>query len=170
MKLELLLDEAERNPEDRTLVASLLIQSAQDGLETLPEEQQARLYNLLAYIFANNLAGNSYSALQTALQRALTQPPVLEYFQQRMEQSIDFGEMLKNHAATPIILALLCAHDDEDIARQAAIALAYTGNEVAYNMLQRWLTEGNKRLVRAAEVALPYFAELWGERDSQTNP
>jgi hypothetical protein len=91
-----------------------------------------------------------------------------------MEQSTDFGEMLQNHAATPIILALLCAHDDESIARQAAVALAYTGNEVAYNMLQRWLTEGtsgtNKRLVRAAEVALPYFAELWGERDSQTNP
>jgi hypothetical protein len=157
MNFESLLDQAEQNPDSGPLIASLLIQSAQVNLNMLPEAQQERLYNLLAYVFANG-ANGPHNALQAALQRVLTQPPVLEYFQRRMEASGNYLEMLENNPAAPVILALLCSHDEPEIAERAAIALAYTGSQMAYEMLQRWLTDStNRRLQRAAQVALPYF-------------
>src|SRR4051812_36370862 len=157
MDLEALIEKAEQNLEDGKLIATLLIRAAQVDPETLPEQLQERLYNLYAYVFANK-AGGSHNALQTALQRALVQPPVIEYFQRRMEASTDFVDMLENNPAAPVILALLCTHDDPVIAERAAIALGYSGSTLAYAMLQRWLEEGtNRKLVRAAELALPYF-------------
>ena len=83
MEFETLLELAERNPGDGSLIARLLIQSAQVDVAHLPEDEQGRLYNLLAHAFAT-LAGGPHNALQTALQRALTQPAVLEYFERQM--------------------------------------------------------------------------------------
>jgi hypothetical protein len=158
MDFEALLDRAEREPGNGGLIANLLIQTAQIDMTSLPEEEQARLYNLMAYVFAN-MGSGPHNALQTALQRALSQPPVLEYFQRRMEASADFVEMLQNNPAAPVILALLCTHDDPQIAEKAAIAVGYSGSRLAYDMFQRWLAEGtSKKLSRAAELALPYFA------------
>ncbi len=152
-----LLSETEYDPDNKQLVGALLIRSAQIDAATLSESQQERLFNLLAYVFVN-IAGGAHNALQAALQRALTQPAVLEYFEHRVEASTDFVQMLENNPAAPVILALLCGHDDPEIAEKAALALGYTKSHMAYDMLQRWLTEGtNKKLVRAAELALPYF-------------
>ncbi|HLY27637.1 MAG TPA: hypothetical protein VKQ72_14930 [Aggregatilineales bacterium] len=152
-----LLSETEYDPDNRELVGALLIRSAQIDPTTLTEAQQERLYTVLAYVFVN-VAGGSHNALQAALQRALTQPAVLEYFERRVEASTDFMDMLENNPAAPVILALLCGHEDDEIAEKAALALGYTGNRNVYRMLKRWLSEGtNKRLVRAAEIALPYF-------------
>jgi hypothetical protein len=163
MDFETLLAQAEKNPDDGALIASLLVRSAQVNVETLPDSEQERVYNLFAFVFAN-LESGPHNALQTALQRALSQPAVLEFYLRRMEASADFLDMLQNNAAAPVILALLCSHDDSKIAEKAAIALAYTGSELAYNMLTRWLNEGtNKKLVRAAQVALPYFEMQHGE-------
>src|SRR5260370_36507210 len=157
MDFETLLAKAEKNPDDGALIASLLVRSAQVNVETLPDLQQERVYNLFAFVFAN-LESGPHNALQTALQRALSQPAVLEFFQRRMEASANFLDMLQNNAAAPVILALLCSHDDPKIAEKAAIALAYTGSELAYNMLTRWLNEGtNKKLVRPPKVGLPHF-------------
>jgi hypothetical protein len=162
MDIESLLEKVEQAPENGALVATLLVRTSQLDLEKLPEEQQERLYNLLAYVFANMQSG-PHNALQTALQKALTQPPVLEFFWRKMEQSAGFGDMLEKNAAAPVILALLCSHDDNEIARRAAIALAFTRSEGAFEMLKRWQADGmNKRLVRAAEVALPYFMDYAG--------
>jgi hypothetical protein len=158
MDFEALLELAEHNPDDGSLIARLLVQSAQVEVSLLPDELQGRLYNLLAYVFATQASG-PHNALQTALQRALTQPAVLEYFERQMEQTGDFWDMLANNRAAPVILALLCTHDDPAIAQKAALALGYTGSGLAHEMLQRWLEEGaNKKLVRAAELALPYFS------------
>jgi hypothetical protein len=158
MDLEALIERAEQFPEDGKLIANLLIRAAHADAQTLPEEVQERLYNVYAYVFATNASG-SFSAIQTALQRALTQPPVIEYFQRRMEASTDFFEMLNNNPAAPVLLALLCTHDDPEIAERAAMALGYSGSTLAHGMLQRWLDEGsNKKLVRAAQIALPYFS------------
>ena len=159
MEFESLLELAEERPDDGTLVASLLVHSAQVDMQSLPEDEQERLYNLFAYVFAT-VATGPHSALQAALQRALTQPFVLEYFQRRMEASAGFDDMMENNPAAPIILALLCSHDDPAIAEGAAIALSYTGSRVAYDMLQRWLNDNsNKRLSRAAELALSYYQD-----------
>jgi len=159
MELEALLELAEARPDDGSLVASLLVQSAQIDIQGLPEEEQERIYNLFAYVFAT-VATAPHSALQAALQRALTQPNVLEYFERRMEASADFDDMMENNPAAPIILALLTTHDDPEIAEGAAIALSYTGSRVAYDMLQRWLHDGtNQKLSRAAEFALAYFQD-----------
>jgi hypothetical protein len=158
MDFEALLELAERNPDDGSLIARLLVHSAQIDASRLPDEQQGRLYNLLAHVFAT-LATGPHNALQTALQRALTQPAVLEYFERQMEETGDFWNMLENNRAAPVILALLCTHDDPAIAQKAALALGYTGSGLAHDMLQRWLEEGaNKKLIRAAELALPYFS------------
>src|SRR5260221_3449578 len=163
MDFDAVLEQAERNYFDSQLIATLLVQSAQVDIENLPEAQKERLYNLLASAFFD-LASSPHNALQAALQRALTQPWVMEYLQRRMEASADFLDMLQNNAAAPVILALLCSHDDPKIAEKAAIALGYTGSELAYNMLTRWLNEGtNKKLVRAAQIALPYFEMQHGE-------
>ena len=76
-----------------------------------------------------------------------------------MEAMGDFWEMLEQNRAAPVILALLCTHDDTAIAEKAALALGYTGSGLAHDMLLRWLDErANKKLVRAAELALPYFS------------
>ncbi len=158
MDFDELLGATEQDPENRELVGALLIRSAQVDLDSLPEGQQERLYNLLAYVFVQSVGG-THSALQAALQRALTQPAVLAYFERRVEASANFVQMLENNPAAPIILALLCGHDDPEIAEKAALALGYTNSQMAYEMLQRWLAEGtNKKLVRAAELALPYFS------------
>jgi hypothetical protein len=158
MEFEALLELAERDPDDGSLIAGLLIQSAQIDVSRLPEDKQGRLYNLLAQVFAN-LASGPHNALQMGLQRALTQPAVLEYFERQMTASGDFWQMLEQNESAPVILALLCTHDDPAIAEEAALALGYTGSHPAYDMLQRWLAEGtNKKLVRAAELALPYFS------------
>ena len=159
MELEALLELAEARPDDGTLVASLLVHSAQIDIQSLPEPEQERLYNLFAYVFAM-VATAPHSALQAALQRVLTQPYVLEYFQRRMEASAGFDDMLENNPAAPIILALLCSHDDPVIAEGAAIALSYTGSRLAYDMLQRWLHDNtNRKLARTAEFALAYFQD-----------
>ncbi len=158
MEFEALLERAERNPGDGSLIARLLVQGAQVDASRLPDELQGRLYNLLAYVFAT-LEGGPHNALQTALQRALTQPAVLEYFERQMEATGDFWNMLENNKAAPVILALMCTHDDPAIAEKAALALGYTGSQLAYDMLQRWLVEGaNRKLVHAAELAMPYFS------------
>jgi CheY-like chemotaxis protein len=158
MQFEALLSQAEQNPDDGKLIAALLIQSGHVDMESLPEAEQERLYNLLAYTFST-VANGPFNALQAALQRALTQPPVLAYFQRRMEASADFLDMMQNNPAAPVILALLCTHEDERIAQKAAIALGYSGNQFAYDMLQRWQLEtSNKKLQRAAQLALPYFS------------
>lgn len=157
LDFETLLDKAEHDPEDGTLIAALLIQHARLEPDSLSESQQERLYNLLAYVFTT-LESRDHNALHTALQRVLIQAPVLEYFERRMRASGDFREMLQTNPAAPIILALLCSHDDPEIAEKAAIALGYTGSPLAFSMLRRWLSDpANKRLHQAAELALPYF-------------
>ncbi len=160
MDFDAVLEQAERNYFDSRLIATLLVQSAQVDIENLPEAQKERLYNLLASAFFD-LASSPHNALQAALQRALTQPWVMEYLQRQMEASADFLDMLQNNAAAPVVLALLCTHDDPAIAERAAIALGYSGSRIAHDMLQRWLTDRtNKKLVRAAELALPYFSAI----------
>jgi hypothetical protein len=160
------LEQAERNYFDSRLIATLLVQSSQVEIENLPDEKKERLYNLLASAFFD-LASSTHNALQAALQRALTQPWVMEYLQHQMEASANFLDMLQNNAAAPVVLALLCSHDDEAIAQKAAIALGYSGSQIAYDMLQRWQMEGNnKKLVRAAELALPYFSTMQEEPHS----
>lgn len=157
MDFDGLLEQAERDPEDGNLIAALLVQHARLDPDSLSEYQQERLYNLLAYVFTN-LEGGSHNALHAALQRALIQPAVLEYFERRMRESGDFSAMLETNPAAPVILALLCSHDDPEIAHKAALALAYTGSTLAYHMLQRWMSDvTNKKLYHAAELALPYF-------------
>src|SRR5262245_38990738 len=118
MDFDELLEQAEQDPEDGNLIAALLIQQARLEPDGLTENQMARLYNLLAYVFTT-LEGGPHNALHAALQRALIQPPVLEYFERRMEESGDFNAMLENNPAAPIILALLCSHDDPEIAHKA---------------------------------------------------
>jgi hypothetical protein len=163
MEIETLLERAEQDPDNGTLIGTLLVKSAQLDIERLPEHLQERLYNLFAYAFVN-VASGPHNALQTALQRALLQPAVMEYFWRRMEASKGFVDMLEKNAAAPVLLALLCTHDDLDIARKAAMALGYTGSRIAYDMLQRWLAEGNnKKLIRAAEIALPFFSATQDE-------
>lgn len=158
MDFEALLEQAERDPADGKLIATLLIQSTRLDA-SLSDEQRERLYNLFAYVFTT-LEGSSHDALHTALQRALLQPAVLEYFQRQMESSPDMLETVRTNVAAPVILALLCTHDDPKIAHRAALALGYTGSRLAYEMLLRWQAEGtNKKLVQAAELALPYFNE-----------
>lgn len=160
IEFENLLEQAENNPDDQQLIATLLVKSGQTNLAKLPVVKQERFYNLLAYVFANLVTG-PHNALQTALQRALTQPQVLEFFWQRMEESHSFSDMLEQNAAAPVILALLCTHEDQDIAKRSAIALAYTRNEGAYAMLRRWQSDPmNKKLAKAAEIALAYFDEI----------
>ena len=111
-----------------------------------------------------DLASSPHNALQAALQRVLTQPWVMEYLQRQMEASANFLDMLQNNTAAPVVLALLCTHDDEAIAEKAAIALGYSGSRIAYDMLQRWQSDGtNKKLVRAAELALPHFSAIQEE-------
>jgi hypothetical protein len=160
MEFSDVLEQAEQHYFDSKLIATLLVQSAQIDIESLPESTKERLYNLLASAFFD-LASSPHNALQAALQRALTQPWVMAYLQRQMEASSDFLAMLQNNAAAPVVLALLCTHDDEAIAQRAAIALGYSGSRVGYDMLQRWRTDGtNKKLVRAAELALPYFTAI----------
>ena len=157
MDFDGLLEQAEQDPEDGNLIAALLIQQARLEPDSLTEPQQERLYNLLTYVFTN-LESGPHNALHAALQRALIQPNVLEYFERRMRESGDFSVMLETNPAAPIILALLCSHDDPEIAHKAALALGYTGSSLAYHMLQRWMSDvTNKRLYHAAELALPYF-------------
>ena len=157
MDFDDLLEQAEHDPEDGNLIAALLVQRTRLEPDGLSEAQQERLYNLLAYVFTS-LESGPHNALHAALQRALIQPPVLEYFERRMRASGDFSAMLETNPAAPVILALLCSHDDQEIAHKAALALGYTGSTLAFHMLQRWLSDvTNKRLYHAAELALPYF-------------
>src|SRR5262249_10080990 len=106
MDFESLLEQAERDPDDGNLIAALLIQHARLDAQSLSESLEERLYNLLPYVFTT-LESRDHNALHAALQRALIQPPVLHYFERRMEASGDFGVMLESNPAAPIILALL---------------------------------------------------------------
>ena len=99
MDFETLLAKAEKNPDDGALIASLLVRSAQVKVETLPDSQQERVYNLFAFVFAN-LESGPHNALQTALQRALSQPAVLEFYLRRMEASAQQLRELEGIAST----------------------------------------------------------------------